>query len=92
MGENRRPYVINLETASHKAYCTISDIDRGFLGTKDYLGLAWFHAHEYRHYMRDITLAKRKRIHNALIKAELDLDGISPEHETIILNIIEVKQ
>ena len=62
-------YGINLETATHKAYKAVDNIDKHFIGTKDYMGVAWFHAHAYRFVMRDISVAKRKFIHKKLMDA-----------------------
>jgi len=63
-------YAINLETASFEAYSAINKLDKSFVGTENYLGLAYFWDHEIKHYMRDATIAKRKKIHELLLKAE----------------------
>lgn len=78
-------YGINLETATHEAYSAIAAIDRKFIGTKNYMGVAWFHSHCYRFLMRDISVAKRKFIHKKLMEA-----GVTDfsTHSDIISNII----
>ena len=75
---------LNLETISSTAYQAINKLDKSLIGTKDYMGIAWFHNHEYRHYMRDISVSKRRKIHQALIKDKLQLDGESIQHLFII--------
>lgn len=61
--------------------------DREAIGTKNYLGVAYFWNYEYRHYLRDATDSKRRRVHNAFIKAGLSVDGESPEHEAIVRKV-----
>jgi hypothetical protein len=61
-------YKINLETATHTAFSAINDIDRGFIGTPDYLGVAYFWAHEFKHHLRGCTIAQRKRVHKLWLK------------------------
>ena len=79
-------YKINLDTATLRAFSTIYVIDKGFIGTVDYLGLAWFHNYAYRHWMRDISIAKRKQIHQALMKYGItDLSEESVKVQSIIL-------
>ena len=78
-------YGINLETATHKAYMAVDNLDKQFIGTTDYMGVAWFHAHAYRFSMRDISVAKRKFIHNKLMDAGVtDLSGYTDAISGII--------
>ena len=62
-------YVINLETASGKATLDLYELDAGYVGSQDYLGLASFWDYELRHYMRDASIAKRKKIHQMLLES-----------------------
>ena len=62
-------YKINMETITLDAYSAINEVDKKFIGTDNYIGIAWFHAYKYRHDMRDITIAKRKKIHQHMMKA-----------------------
>ena len=41
-------YSINLNTVTMPAYSAIRKADDKFIGTEDYMGLAWYHAHHYR--------------------------------------------
>jgi len=79
---------LNLETVSFEAYKAIKELDESFIGSDNYMGVAWFHNQAYRHDMRPLTPAKRKKIHDAMLKAELELCAISPKHNTIITQFI----
>jgi len=78
---------INLETVSPSVYTTIHEMDRANIGTDDYIGLAWYHNYHYRHTMRDISIAKRKRIHTKLMERGLALDGKSRTHSVLIASV-----
>ena len=65
-------FTLNLNTASLKAIGTILDIDYKFVGTEDYLGLAYFWGHEYKHTLRDISIAKRRKIHKLGLERKID--------------------
>jgi hypothetical protein len=79
--------MININNITTKAFCDIYDLDTKYVGTKNYLGLAFFWNREYRHYMRDISSAKRKKIHNLFIQNNLDIAGNSNKHFEIIKKV-----
>jgi hypothetical protein len=82
-------YSINLNTVTMPAYSAISKADRKFIGTDDYMGLAWYHAHHYRFIMRDEpTVYQRKRIHNKWLEAKLPLGGFGPHHNKILAEVL----
>tara|TARA_R110000803_G_scaffold87722_1_gene154634 strand:+ start:1225 stop:1497 length:273 start_codon:yes stop_codon:yes gene_type:complete len=82
---------INMETATFKAFEKISDLDRTFIGTEDYLGIAFFWgSNPTKHYLRDSTTYQRKRIHKLWLKENLDLHGESPAHYKIISDVMKV--
>mgnify|MGYP003129418740 CR=1 FL=1 len=60
-------YSINLETTSYAAWDGIWKLDKSLVGTKNYMGLAFFWDHEIKYWLRDATIAKRKRIHNLIL-------------------------
>lgn len=66
------------------AFNAIFKLDKAFVGTDSYLGLAYFWAYEYRHYLRDCTMAKRRKVHKKWLQAGLDLEGVSDKHLSII--------
>ncbi len=67
-----------------QAFDYLNALDRTFIGTNSYLGFAYFWGQEYKHTLRSANNAQRQRVHNAFIKAELDLTEASPEHEVIV--------
>ena len=62
-------YAINMNTASPTATQALRALDRTYVGTEDYLGLAFYWDHEVKYWMRDASTAKRKKIHELLLKA-----------------------
>jgi hypothetical protein len=76
---------ISLRNLSQDAFNKILALDQSFVGTPDYLGIAFFWTYEYRHYMRDTTVTKRRRAHAALVKAGLPLMGESAAHLAIMV-------
>lgn len=71
------------------AFNAIFKLDKTFVGTGNYLGLAYFWAHEYRHYLRDCTMAKRRTVHKKWLQAGLELEGISDKHLSIIKHVLD---
>ena len=66
-------------------YVALVKLDEEFLGTPDYMGIAWFWNHAYRHHgPRDCTTAKRRELHRKLLAAGLELDGESSKHQKIV--------
>ena len=70
--------------ATSKAEAAILWLDAGFIGTADYMGMAWFWSYEYRHLLRGATYRQRQRAHAGLLKAGLSIDGDSEQHLEII--------
>jgi len=82
-------YSINLNTISTKTFKKISDLDMKLINTEDYLGIAYFWHHNYRNTgLREVTIAKRKRIHLALMNDGLDVTQSSSEHLKIIKKLL----
>lgn len=71
-------------SATADATKALLSIDRAFVGTPHYMGLAYFWHYDYRHYLRDAKPRKRVRIHNAFLDAGLGLGDSSAAHEAII--------
>jgi hypothetical protein len=59
-------------------------LDDSFIGTPDYMGIAYFWAYDYRHYLRDSSPYRRRLVHKHLILAGLSPDGNTKEHEAIV--------
>ena len=66
----------------------LQGLDSEFAGTEDYMGLWYFWNHEYRHYMRDASPYHRKLVHNAFMKAGLDISGKSEAHADIVVRYL----
>ena len=67
-----------------RMFTILSHIDRAMIGTPDYMGLAYWWDHEYKHTLREVTPKQRKKTHDAILAAGLPLDGVSDEHAAII--------
>ena len=80
-------YAINLNTIAYEAFVKIYDLDQSFINTNNYIGLAYFWAYEYRHYLRDATIAQRKKVHRLFLKNNLIIDQASEKHFNIIKSV-----
>ena len=74
--------IIRMARAGKAVDASLMDILN--IGTPNYLGIAYFWSHEYKHSLREFTCAQRCKVHNAFIKAGLALDGVSDKHYAII--------
>ena len=76
------------------------DADEARIGTADYRGHAYFWAHAYRHYLRDLggcprgvtegryrdlLRQMRRAVHRDLLRLGLPVVGESPNHYTVVL-------
>ena len=75
---------LNLETITTDAYYAIQKLDGSFVGTDDYIGVAWFWHYEHRHYLRSASYHQRRKVHNAFRKDNLAVDGDSQAHRQIV--------
>lgn len=67
-----------------RMFCVLLQIDDAMIGTPDYMGLAYWWDHEYKHTLRGVTPKQRKKTHDAILAAGLPLNGVSDEHAAII--------
>ena len=79
---------INLNALPHEALSAIFFADMQLVGTKGYIGVGFFWNLEYKFYLRDASVAQRRKVHHAFLKAGRDLAGESPEHLAIINRVI----
>ena len=84
-------YSINLETATWEATQAIYKLDKSFIGTEHYMGMGYFWDSAYKFYLRDASCAKRKRVHQKLLRAGLQVDGRSAAHAKIIADVLKLK-
>jgi len=86
---------LNINALTNDAIDGLHALDKTFIGTKNYMGLAWFWNNEYKHYLRgdvkEITYLTRRRIHNAMLRAGLDVEGESEQHHAIVIRHCGIK-
>tara|TARA_R100000995_G_C3393571_1_gene81609 strand:+ start:280 stop:531 length:252 start_codon:yes stop_codon:yes gene_type:complete len=82
--------MINTNNLSIEATKKVLDLDKSFIGTSDYMGCAYFWAYEYRHYLRDVSYAVRRKVHKQFLKCFLLVDGESDQHLEIIRKITKL--
>lgn len=70
--EEESEYFIDLNTTTSNATNELFDLDKKFVGTPDYLGLAFFWGYEFKYWLRDCTVAERKKVHSEWLKQGLD--------------------
>ena len=67
-----------------QAFDYLNALDKTFIGTNSYMGFAYFWGQEYKHTLRDANNTQRQRVHNAMVKAGLELTEASREHKAIV--------
>ena len=78
-------YSLNMNTVPFEVFCALKDLDEKYIGTKDYMGIAYFWGPSgIKHDLRDATFAQRKRVHRIWLKRGLDLLGETDEHYAIV--------
>ncbi len=80
-------YAINLEVITDEATQSLYKLDRKYIGTPNYMGLAYFWGQEYKHYLRDATVSQRRRIHNKGLKENVSFLVPNDEAWSIIKKI-----
>jgi hypothetical protein len=60
------------------------ELDASFIGTPDYMGVAYFWHYDYRHYLRDSSPYRRRLVHKHLMAAGLDPAGNTSAHTAIV--------
>jgi hypothetical protein len=75
-------------TQTQAAFNAVNDLDKSFIGTENYMGVAYFWHYDFRHFLRDATALQRKRVHDTFLKTGLSVDGYTAEHRTIVEKIV----
>jgi hypothetical protein len=75
---------LNLQSLSWNAYKALMQLDKQFIGTRNYMGIAYICSSEYKHTTREVSEITRVKIHTALLDAGLDIYGESDKHNEII--------
>jgi len=82
-------YQINLNTTTPYATNELYKLDKSFINTTHYMGLAYFWSIDYRHSgLRECSVAKRKKVHKKLLQAGLNVNETSDKHFQIIMNLL----
>lgn len=81
---------INLNAITPDALDKIYRLDETFIGTPNYLGVAYFWHYDYRYILRELTPAQRVKVHTKFLKAGLPVNGNSPEHYSILSQLSPV--
>jgi hypothetical protein len=84
----------DLGATTFEAHHYLRELDKIFIGTPNYMGIAWFWGHcGVKHYLRDASPIKRRKVHRKWVEAGLDLRGESDEHYRILDEVFgETKQ
>lgn len=80
---------INLNTITFEAFRNIHDVDQNLIGSPNYIGIAYFWHYAYRHYLRDASIYKRKKVHQLFLLNNLNVSEASDMHLAIIKKIIK---
>jgi hypothetical protein len=75
---------INLNTISNAAFTKMYELDKQFVGTENYMGLAYYWNYEYRHYLRDAKPYIRMKVHNSFLIENLPIADATEKHFQII--------
>lgn len=75
---------INLNTISNAAFSKMYELDKQFIGTENYMGLAYYWNYEYRHYLRDAKPYIRMKVHNSFLLENLPISDATEKHFQII--------
>ena len=55
-------------------FSAIQKLDKSYVGTSNYMGLAYFWDHEVKHWLRDATPFQRVKVHKAFIANNVPFD------------------
>jgi hypothetical protein len=69
---------------TQKAKDALIKLDEKFIGTDNYMGVAFFWNDDYKWWLRDAKAKVRRQVHAAFVKAKLKPDEYSPEHRAVV--------
>ena len=69
---------------THGGLGQLYSLDSSFIGTSDYMGIAYFWSREYCHDLRDASPIDRVSVHRSFLEFDLPLDGASDLHQELI--------
>jgi len=71
------------------AHLALIKLDEKYIATDNYMGIAFFWDDAYKHTLRSASPVQCKKVHDAWLKANLDLAEESPQHQAILDKIIK---
>ena len=80
---------MNLDTLTLEAYKKLYELDEKFIGTENYIGIAYFWHYAFRHYLRDATTEQRKKVHSKILEYNLGVSDATEMHLDIIKDIFK---
>jgi len=82
---------IGIPNITFNAMCKLTEVDRGLVGSPDYMGVAqfWSWQHPQKTRLSRASISARRKIHAALMKDGLDLNGDTGIHRSIISIVLE---
>lgn len=80
---------MNLDTITLEAYQKIYELDEKFIGTENYMGIAYFWHYAFRHYLRDATTEQRKKVHTKILNYNLCVTDETQIHWEIIKDVFK---
>jgi len=80
-----------IRSVSHEMHLKLLAIDKENVGTPDYMGLAYFWHYDYRHSCRSISPARRRKLHELLLKAGLHPTESTPSHDRVLADYLRDK-
>jgi hypothetical protein len=89
--KNPNKYLLNLDLQSSHAFLKLIELDTTFIGTTNYMGIAFFWNKKYDFILgcSKIDLEIMKELHSIFLLKNLDLDGTSKMHNKIIKYLIK---
>tara|TARA_B100000949_G_scaffold232038_1_gene245313 strand:- start:553 stop:888 length:336 start_codon:yes stop_codon:yes gene_type:complete len=81
-------YSINLEVLPHEVFRGLEKLDKGYIGSPNYMGLAFYWAWEYRHFLREASLSQRRRVHKQALDLGLDMLKVGVEQWQLIGRVL----
>ena len=85
---------VGLPDVTFNALCKLTEVDRELIGSSDYMGVAqfWSCSHPQKTRLSRASISARRKIHHALVKGGLDLDGDTGIHRSIINVVLEKEE
>lgn len=80
---------MNLNTLTLEAYRKLYELDEKFIGTENYMGIAYFWHYAFRHYLRDATNYQRVKVHKVFLDHNLNISDETVIHWQIVKDIIK---